>query len=43
MSSVWVAGQSQPVRRRVALKVIKTGMDSAHIIHRFGQERRRWR
>jgi serine/threonine protein kinase/lipopolysaccharide biosynthesis regulator YciM len=39
MGAVWVAEQSEPVRRRVALKVIKPGMDSERIIRRFGQER----
>src|SRR5439155_7960682 len=29
----------EPVRRRVALKVIKAGMDSAHVLARFEQER----
>src|SRR5438270_331967 len=28
MGTVWVAEQTQPVKRRVALKVIKAGMDS---------------
>ena len=28
MGSVWVAEQSQPVKRKVALKLIKAGMDS---------------
>jgi serine/threonine protein kinase/tetratricopeptide (TPR) repeat protein len=39
MGTVWVAEQQQPVRRRVALKVIKPGMDSAQVIHRFETER----
>ncbi len=39
MGIVWVAEQSDPVRRHVAVKVIKPGMDSAHIIARFEQER----
>ena len=29
MGSVWVAEQSEPVKRRVALKLIKPGMDSS--------------
>ena len=29
MGTVWVAEQTQPVRRRVALKLIKPGMDSS--------------
>lgn len=39
MGAVWLAEQEQPVRRRVALKVIKAGMDSAHVLARFEQER----
>jgi WD40 repeat protein/tetratricopeptide (TPR) repeat protein len=36
---VFVAEQQQPVRRRVALKVIKPGMDSRDVIGRFEAER----
>jgi len=36
---VWLADQSAPVRRRVALKIIKPGMDSKAVIARFEQER----
>jgi len=36
---VWVAEQLEPVRRRVALKIIKPGMDSRQVIARFEQER----
>ena len=36
---VFVAEQEQPVRRRVALKVIKPGMDSQSVIARFEAER----
>src|SRR5882724_2218154 len=39
MGTVWVAEQEHPVKRRVALKVIKPGMDSARIIARFEAER----
>src|SRR5262245_9954877 len=39
MGAVYVAEQEQPVRRRVALKIIKAGMDSAHVLARFEQER----
>jgi serine/threonine protein kinase len=39
MGSVYMAEQEHPVRRRVALKIIKAGMDSAHVIARFEQER----
>jgi serine/threonine protein kinase len=37
--TVWVADQEKPVRRRVALKVIKLGMDTKEVIARFEQER----
>ena len=36
---VFVAEQTQPVRRKVALKVIKPGMDSRQVIARFEAER----
>jgi len=36
---VFMAEQTQPVRRRVALKVLKPGMDTRHIIARFEAER----
>jgi serine/threonine protein kinase/WD40 repeat protein len=36
---VYVAEQTQPVRRRVALKVIKLGMDTREVIARFEAER----
>jgi len=36
---VYVAEQQQPVRRRVALKVIKLGMDTRSVIARFDAER----
>ncbi len=39
MGVVYVADQTEPVRRRVALKVIKPGMDSKEIIGRFQAER----
>jgi serine/threonine protein kinase/WD40 repeat protein len=39
MGVVWVARQSQPVKRRVALKLIKRGMDSRDVVRRFEQER----
>ena len=37
--TVFVAEQSQPVRRRVALKIIKLGMDSKQVVARFEAER----
>jgi WD40 repeat protein/serine/threonine protein kinase len=36
---VFVAEQQQPVRRRVALKVLKPGMDSRQVVARFEAER----
>jgi eukaryotic-like serine/threonine-protein kinase len=39
MGSVWMAEQTQPVRRKVALKLIKPGMDSRQILARFEAER----
>src|SRR5205814_709141 len=39
MGAVWMAEQETPVRRRVALKLIKPGMDSAQVIARFEAER----
>src|SRR5262245_13585023 len=35
MGLVFVAEQTQPVRRQVALKLIKPGMDSREVIARF--------
>ena len=37
--AVYLAEQSEPVRRRVALKIIKAGMDSQRVIARFEAER----
>ena len=36
---VWRAEQSRPVRRKVALKIIKLGMDTREVIARFEAER----
>jgi len=36
---VWMAEQREPVKRRVALKLIKLGMDSRQIVARFEAER----
>ena len=36
---VYLAEQKEPVRRHVALKVIKLGMDTSHVIARFEAER----
>jgi tetratricopeptide (TPR) repeat protein len=39
MGTVYVAEQAEPVRRRVALKVIKPGMDTRDVVARFEAER----
>jgi serine/threonine protein kinase len=39
MGEVWLAEQVKPVRRRVAVKVIKAGMDTRQVIARFEAER----
>src|SRR5690606_32866683 len=36
---VWVAKQTEPVKRKVALKLIKPGMDSRAVLARFEAER----
>ena len=38
-----IAEQEEPVRRRVALKVIKLGMDTRQVIARFEADARPWR
>ena len=39
MGTVFMAEQTEPVKRRVALKIIKPGMDSKQVIARFEAER----
>jgi len=39
MGSVYLASQSEPVKRQVALKLIKPGMDSKAVLARFNAER----
>jgi tetratricopeptide (TPR) repeat protein len=39
MGTVWMAQQTEPVKRLVAVKLIKAGMDSRHVIARFEAER----
>jgi serine/threonine protein kinase/tetratricopeptide (TPR) repeat protein len=39
MGTVFLAEQTEPVQRKVALKLIKPGMDSRQVIARFEQER----
>jgi WD40 repeat protein/serine/threonine protein kinase len=39
MGTVWMAQQTEPVKRLVAIKLIKAGMDSKQVIARFEAER----
>jgi len=39
MGEVWLAEQSEPIHRAVALKLIKAGMDTKTVIARFESER----
>ena len=39
MGEVWLAEQTRPLQRRVALKLVKAGMDSRSVIARFDTER----
>jgi serine/threonine protein kinase len=39
MGTVFMAEQTEPVRRKVALKIIKPGMDSRQVVARFEAER----
>lgn len=39
MGEVWLAEQTYPVRRHVAIKLIKTGMDTREVVARFHSER----
>jgi serine/threonine protein kinase/tetratricopeptide (TPR) repeat protein len=39
MGTVWMAQQQEPVKRLVALKLIKAGMDSRQVVARFEAER----
>jgi serine/threonine protein kinase/tetratricopeptide (TPR) repeat protein len=39
MGTVWMAEQTDPVRRKVAVKIVKLGMDSKQVVARFEQER----
>jgi eukaryotic-like serine/threonine-protein kinase len=40
MGTVYLAEQTEPIRRRVALKVVKLGMDNNQVLARFNHERR---
>jgi serine/threonine protein kinase/WD40 repeat protein len=39
MGIVWMAQQTDPIQRRVAVKVVKAGMDSKQVLARFEAER----
>jgi eukaryotic-like serine/threonine-protein kinase len=39
MGTVWMAQQTEPVKRLVAVKLIKAGMDSRQVVARFEAER----
>ena len=39
MGVVYMAQQEEPVQRKVALKIIKVGMDTKHVVARFEAER----
>ncbi len=39
MGEVWIAEQHKPIRRKVALKLIKAGLDTRQVIARFESER----
>ena len=39
MGTVWLAEQFHPVQRRVAIKLIRTGLDCQELLHRFEAER----
>ena len=39
MGQVWLAEQTTPMRRQVAVKIIKAGMDTAQVVARFEAER----
>jgi serine/threonine protein kinase len=39
MGTVYLAEQREPIRRRVALKVVKVGRDTAAVLARFDNER----
>ena len=39
MGEVWLAEQQHPVKRKVALKVIKQGMDTKQVVARFEAEK----
>lgn len=40
MGTLYSAEQREPLRRRVAVKVVKLGMDTSQVLARFDQERK---
>ncbi len=42
MGEVWVAKQTALVKRKVALKLIKAGVDSKAVLTRFEQNGKPW-
>jgi hypothetical protein len=43
MGTVWMAERTEPIQRRLAVKVVKEGMDSRQVLARFEASGRRWR
>jgi hypothetical protein len=43
MGTVYLAEQREPIRRCVALKVVKLGMDTGQVLARLPTSARRWR
>jgi hypothetical protein len=39
MGTLWMTEQTEPIHRRVAVTVIKEGMDSKQVLARFEAER----
>src|SRR3954453_6877183 len=39
MGTVYLAEQTEPIRRQVALKVVKLGMNTSEVLARFSNER----
>jgi len=39
MGTVYLVEQREPIRRLVALKVVKLGMDTSQVLARFANER----
>ena len=39
MGEVWIAAQTKPMKRRVAVKLVKSGIESKEVIQRFKSER----